>query len=53
VALDHLFSKGKVVFLKEVQKIHRTGENWEVEIESLKFSGILKISPTGEIIEEN
>jgi hypothetical protein len=53
VALDHLSSKGKVVFLKEVQKIHKTGEGWEVEIGSPKFTGTLKISPDGrtEVLE--
>lgn len=46
-ALDHLASIGKVVFIREIRKIHKTDENWEVEIESPKFSGTLKISPDG------
>jgi DNA repair protein RadC len=48
-ALDHLSSKGKAIFLKEVLKIHKIDDNWEVEIESQKFSGTLKISPDGKI----
>jgi len=47
-ALDHLSSEGKVVFSREIQKIHKTGEGWEVEIESPKFTGTLEISPTGD-----
>ena len=46
-ALDHLSSKGKVVFFKEIQKIYRTGEHWEVEIDSTKFTGTIEISSEG------
>ncbi len=46
-AIDHLSSKGKAIFFREIKKIHKTGDNWEVEIDSRMFAGTLKISPDG------
>ncbi len=46
-ALDHLSSKGKAIFFREIKKIHRTGEGWEVEIDSTMFAGTLEVAPDG------
>jgi len=46
-SLDHLSSKGKFVFFRDIQKIHRTGEGWEVEIDSTMFAGTLEVAPDG------
>ncbi len=46
-AIDHLSSKGKAIFFREIKKIHKTGDNWEVEIDSTMFAGTLEVAQDG------
>jgi hypothetical protein len=53
IALDYLAKKGIVVFTREVRSVFRNSMIWCVEIDSVKFIGVIIIkTKTGEIAKE-
>lgn len=53
IALDYLAKKGIVVFTREVRSVFRNSMIWCVEIDSVKFIGVIIIkAKTGEIAKE-
>lgn len=53
IALDYLAKKGVVVFTREVRSVFRNSMIWCVEIDSVKFIGVIIIkAKTGEIAKE-
>lgn len=52
-ALDYLAKKGIVVFTREVRSVFRNSMIWCVEIDSVKFIGVIIIkAKTGEVAKE-